>query len=71
MSDVHRVAESAGLNEDDVHSLYERLQQRGIEVSDDCARDGAGEGRTGTESLLPRRRTRSAVPERDQPATRC
>ena len=44
MSDVNRVAESVGLDEDDVRSLYELLQQRGVEVSDDCAREGAGDG---------------------------
>jgi RNA polymerase primary sigma factor len=51
MSDVNRVAESADLDEDDVHSLYERLQQRGIEVSNDCAREGAGDGTYGNGEL--------------------
>jgi len=44
MSDVNRVAESLDLGEDDVESLYESLNSRNIEVSDDCAREGAGEG---------------------------
>jgi RNA polymerase primary sigma factor len=44
MSDVNELAESLDLAEEDVQSLYERLQGRGIEVTDDCARDGAGDG---------------------------
>ncbi|HZO60313.1 MAG TPA: sigma-70 family RNA polymerase sigma factor [Solirubrobacterales bacterium] len=45
MSDVSRAAESVELADEDVQALYERLHDRGIEVSDDCARDGAGDGR--------------------------
>jgi RNA polymerase primary sigma factor len=44
MSDVNRLAESLELGEDDVEALYEELGKRGIEVSDDCAHEGAGEG---------------------------
>jgi RNA polymerase primary sigma factor len=44
MSDMSRLTESLTLGEDDVRSLYSMLQERGIEVTDDCARDGAGEG---------------------------
>jgi RNA polymerase primary sigma factor len=44
MSDVNQIAESLDLREDGVRSLYEALQERGVEVSDDCAREGAGEG---------------------------
>jgi RNA polymerase primary sigma factor len=44
MSDVSRVAEARDLADEDVQGLYELLHARGIEVSDDCARDGAGDG---------------------------
>jgi RNA polymerase primary sigma factor len=44
LSEVNALAETLGLDETDVDSLLERLGQQGIEVSDDCARDGAGEG---------------------------
>jgi RNA polymerase primary sigma factor len=44
MSDVSRVAESLDLAEEDVQALYEQLQARAVEISDDCVRDGAGEG---------------------------
>ena len=44
MSDVSEVTESLDLTEEDVQSLYARLSAQGIEVVDDCAREGAGEG---------------------------
>jgi RNA polymerase primary sigma factor len=44
LSEVNALAESLGLDEGDVDVLHERLRQQGIEVSDDCARDGAGDG---------------------------
>jgi RNA polymerase primary sigma factor len=44
MSHVSELAGSLELREEDVQSLYERLNSRGIEVSDDCAREGAGDG---------------------------
>src|SRR5262245_4613514 len=50
-SEVHELAESLDLDEDDLHSLYERLQQRGVDVRDDCARDGSGEGSYGNGDL--------------------
>jgi RNA polymerase primary sigma factor len=43
MSHVSELAESLELGEEGVQSLYERLNSRGIEVSDDCARNGAGD----------------------------
>src|SRR5687768_1531105 len=45
MSEANAVAESLELSEDELASVYERLHARGIEVSDDCARQGAGHGR--------------------------
>jgi RNA polymerase primary sigma factor len=44
LSEVNAITETLGLEEDEVDALHERLGQQGIEVSDDCARDGAGEG---------------------------
>jgi RNA polymerase primary sigma factor len=38
LSDVARVAEAAELDEEDVERLYEDIQSRGIELSDDCGR---------------------------------
>ena len=43
-SEVAELVQTLDLGEDDVHTLYERLQGRGIDVTDDCERDGAGEG---------------------------
>ena len=50
-SAVHELAESLDLDEDDLHALYERLQSQGIDVRDNCARDGAGEGSYGNGEL--------------------
>jgi RNA polymerase primary sigma factor len=38
LSDVARVAEAAELDDEDVERLYEDIQNRGIELSDDCGR---------------------------------
>jgi RNA polymerase primary sigma factor len=38
LSDVSRAIEEAGLDEDDVERLYQDIQERGIELSDDCGR---------------------------------
>jgi len=51
LSDVSRVAQDLGLEEAEVEALHERLDGRGIEVSDDCARDGAGEGSYANEDV--------------------
>ena len=51
LSDVSRVAQDLGLEEVEVEALHERLDGRGIEVSDDCARDGAGEGSYANEDV--------------------
>jgi RNA polymerase primary sigma factor len=45
LSEVSEVAQTLGLEEDDVEALHEQLGRRGVEVSDDCARAGAGDGR--------------------------
>ena len=38
LSEVARVAEVAELDGEEVERLYEDIQKRGIELSDDCAR---------------------------------
>jgi RNA polymerase primary sigma factor len=38
LSEVSRAIEEAGLDEDDVERLYQDIQERGIELSDDCGR---------------------------------
>src|SRR4029450_11307864 len=38
LSEVSRVVESAELDEDEAERVYEELQQRGIELTDDCGR---------------------------------
>jgi RNA polymerase primary sigma factor len=38
LSDVTRTAEALELDDEDVEKLYEDIQQRGIELSDDCGR---------------------------------
>ena len=43
LSEVSRVIEEAGLEDEDVERLYQDIQERGIELSDDC-------GRSATES---------------------
>jgi RNA polymerase primary sigma factor len=44
LSEVSELARSLELDEDEVEALHERLAQHGIDVTDDCARDGAGDG---------------------------
>ena len=39
LSDVSRVIEAAELDDDDVERLYQDIQERGIELSDDCGRE--------------------------------
>ena len=38
LSEVSRAIEEAGLEEEEVERLYQDIQQRGIELSDDCGR---------------------------------
>jgi RNA polymerase primary sigma factor len=41
MSEVQRVAHEAGVDEEKMSELYGTIEGRGIELSDDCERDGA------------------------------
>jgi RNA polymerase primary sigma factor len=41
ISEVSRVVEQAELDDDDVERLYEDIQERGIDLSDDCGRETA------------------------------
>ncbi len=50
-SEVGELVQALDLDENDVHTLYERLQGRGIDVTDDCERDGAGEGTYANDEL--------------------
>jgi RNA polymerase primary sigma factor len=43
LSEVEGAVETYELGEDEVEELYEELDRRGIELTDDCVRDGAGE----------------------------
>jgi RNA polymerase primary sigma factor len=43
LSEVARMVEEAELDEDDVERLYEEINQRGIELADDCARPTTAE----------------------------
>jgi RNA polymerase primary sigma factor len=43
LSEVRDLVEAHGLADGEVDELYEELDRRGVEVSDDCVRDGAGE----------------------------
>jgi RNA polymerase primary sigma factor len=43
LSHVSRLAESLGLGDDELDALNRRLEERGIEVRDDCGRDGVEE----------------------------
>ena len=51
LSEVSELTQALGLDETEIDELQERLGARGIEVSDDCARDGAGEGRFRNDEL--------------------
>jgi RNA polymerase primary sigma factor len=43
LSEVARAVSEAALDDDEVERLYEEIQHRGIELSDDCARSSAEE----------------------------
>jgi RNA polymerase primary sigma factor len=43
LSEVSRVAEEAEFDDDEVERLYDDIQKRGIELSDDCARSAAAQ----------------------------
>jgi RNA polymerase primary sigma factor len=42
LSEVEQTAEHLGLDEPELDDLYERLEQRGVELTDDSGRDGVG-----------------------------
>jgi RNA polymerase primary sigma factor len=42
LSEVEQTAEQLGLDEPELDDLYERLEQRGVELTDDSGRDGVG-----------------------------
>jgi RNA polymerase primary sigma factor len=44
LSEINAAADAMSLSELGVEELYERLERAGVQVSDDCARDGADEG---------------------------
>jgi RNA polymerase primary sigma factor len=44
LSQVGEITQELELEPDDVESLYERINARGIELSDDCARQGSRDG---------------------------
>ncbi len=44
LSEVNQLIVALGLSEKDVGDLYEEIQSRGVELSDDCSREGAEEG---------------------------
>jgi RNA polymerase primary sigma factor len=39
LTEFHQLVQSLDLEEEEVEALYERLEERGIEVSDDCGRE--------------------------------
>ena len=43
LSEIEAVVETHDLGDEAVGELYEELERRGVEVTDDCVRDGAGE----------------------------
>jgi RNA polymerase primary sigma factor len=43
LSEISRVAEASELDDEDVEQLYDDLQKRGIELSDDCGRSATPE----------------------------
>jgi RNA polymerase primary sigma factor len=51
LSEFHELTQPLGLDETQVEDLYERLGRSGIDVSDDCARSGAGEGTYSNDGL--------------------
>ena len=45
LSEVNQLAAALGFDDSDVEDLYEEIYRRGIELTDDCAREGAEEAR--------------------------
>jgi RNA polymerase primary sigma factor len=51
LSEVAELTQALDLEPEEVESVYDRIHGRGIELSDDCARQGGGDGSYGNESL--------------------
>jgi RNA polymerase primary sigma factor len=51
LSEVAEVVQSLDLESDEVESVYEQIQSRGIDLSDDCARQGGQEGSYANDEL--------------------
>jgi RNA polymerase primary sigma factor len=51
LSEVAEITQALELEPDEVESVYERIQGRGIELSDDCARQSGREGSYGNQEL--------------------
>jgi RNA polymerase primary sigma factor len=51
LSEVGELVQALELEPDDVESLYEQIQARGIELSDDCSRSNAGDGSYANQEL--------------------
>ena len=51
LSEVGEITQELELEPDDVESLYERIHARGIELSDDCARQGSRDGSYANQDL--------------------
>jgi RNA polymerase primary sigma factor len=51
LSEVAEVTQELELEPDDVEAVYERIHARGIELSDDCARNGSRDGEYGNGEL--------------------
>src|SRR5436305_10738813 len=43
LTEVHDLLESLELDDDEVESVYGRIEERGIDLTDDCGRAAAGE----------------------------
>jgi RNA polymerase primary sigma factor len=51
LSEVAELVQALELEAEDVESLYEQIQARGIELSDDCTRSNAGDGSYANQEL--------------------
>src|SRR4051794_34902331 len=51
LSEVAEVTQALDFEPEEVESLYERIHSRGIDLSDDCARQGGQEGSYGNRDL--------------------
>jgi hypothetical protein len=60
MSAISEFAQEQDLSDEEVEALEAELDERGVEVTDDCARSSAEDASTSTATSRPRRRTRSS-----------